>query len=115
MAADGGAAAAVRIPAISSTSNTSGNAVRRAIDLSERLTVALCDKHGSNPAIRDTTLLYTIVLRLLVPALNRRRYNLLSSINASKFFNNGRSWLFQILIVIEMEFNLLNQLRRQVL
>ena len=48
MAADGGAAAAVRIPAISSTSNKSGNAVRRAIDLSERLTVALRGKHGSN-------------------------------------------------------------------
>ena len=56
-----------------------------------------------------------VVLRLLVPALNRCRHNLLSSINASKFFDNGRAWLFQILIVIEMEFNLLNQLRWQVL
>ena len=38
---DGGAAAAVRFPAVSSKSNASGNAIRRAIDLSERLTVTL--------------------------------------------------------------------------
>jgi len=44
---------------------------------------------------------------LPVPAPNRCRHNLLGIINAGKFFDNGRSWLFQILIVIEMEFNLL--------
>ena len=41
LAEDGGVAAAVRFPAVSSKSSTSGNAVRRTIDLSERLTVTL--------------------------------------------------------------------------
>ena len=52
---------AAQPPTVSSMSNASEDAVRRAIDLSERMTVALCDKHGSNPAIRDTTLLYMII------------------------------------------------------
>ena len=116
MAADGGAAAAVRIPAISSTSNVSGGRRPQNYRLvGEADGHTATNTHTRFLVRRDVALLYKIVLRLLVPALNRCRHNLLGSINAGKFFDNGRYWLFQILIVIEMEFNLLNQLRRQIL
>ena len=116
LAEDGGVAAAVRLPAVSSTSNVSGGRRPQSYRLVGETDYSATNTHARFLVRRDAALLCKIVvLRLLVPALNRCRHNLLGSINAGKFFDNGRAWLFQILVVIKMEFNLLNQLRWQVL